>query len=176
MSISIEVQYKKALLKHSSIERELQALPLGYISKKLIHGKIQYYLQRRVGKRVVGKYIPDDEMESVKHGVSRRASLSGELSGTKARISELEAAARLIDTKVYNKLLLLKACMPMELLTAEERQKASSFAGAMNAVEGVFATVETQSAVDKWIAGEVSFLSVYENTLKKYGFSVEVGK
>ena len=173
MSISIEAQYKKALLKHSDIERELQALPLGYISKKLIHGKTQYYLQRRVGKRVVGKYIPDDEIESVKHGLSRRVELSGELSGTKVRIFELEAAARLIDAKVYNKLLLLKACMPMEFLTAEERQKASSFAGAMNAVEGVFATVETQSAVGKWIAGEVSFFSVYENTLKKYGFPVE---
>ena len=64
--------------------------------------------------------------------------------------------------------------MPMEHLTAEERQRASSFAGAMNAVEGVFATTETQSEVGKWIAGEVSFLSVYENTLKKYGFPVEV--
>ena len=79
----------------------------------------------------------------------------------------------MIDTKVYNKLLLLKACMPMEHLTAEERQKASSFAGAMNAVEGVSATKETQNAVEDWIAGEVSFLSVYENTLKKYGFPVE---
>ena len=174
MSISIEAQYKKALLKHSNIERELQVLPHGYISKKVIHGKTQYYLQRRVGKRVVGKYISDDEMESIKNGLSRRASLSEKLSVAKARISELEAAAKLIDTKVYNKLLLLKACMPMEHLTVEERQKASSFAGAMNAVEGVRATKETQNAVEDWIAGEVSFLSVYENTLKKYGFPVEV--
>ena len=173
MSISIEAQYKKALLKHSDIERELQVLPHGYISKKVIHGKTQYYLQKRVGKRIVGKYISDDEVKSVKNGLSRRASLSEDLSGAKARIFELEAAAKLIDTKVYNKLLLLKACMPMEHLTAEERKKASSFAGAMNAVEGVFATTETQSAVGKWIAGEVSFLSVYENTLKKYGFPVE---
>ena len=173
MSISIEAQYKKALLKHSDIERELQVLPHGYISKKVIHGKTQYYLQKRVGKRIVGKYISDDEVKSVKNGLSRRASLSEELSGAKARIFELEAAAKLIDTKVYNKLLLLKACMPMEHLTAEERKKASSFAGAMNAVEGVFATTETQSAVGKWIVGEVSFLSVYENTLKKYGFPVE---
>ena len=94
MSISIEAQYKKALLKHSNIERELQVLPRGYISKKVIHGKTQYYLQRRVGKRVVGKYISDDEMESINNGLSRRAALSEELSGAKARISELEAAAK----------------------------------------------------------------------------------
>lgn len=173
MSISIEVQYKKALMKRSDIERELYSLPLGYISTKVIHGKTQHYLQRRVGKRVIGKYIPDDEVVSVKRGLSRRVELGEELSAINARISELEAAAKLLDAKVYNKLLLLKTCMPMEHLTSEERKKASSFAGAMNAVEGVFATTETQSAVADWIAGEVSFLSVYENTLKKYGFPVE---
>ncbi len=174
MSISIEAQYQKALLKHSDIERELQVLPHGYISKKVIHGKTQYYLQRRVGKRIIGKYISDDDVESIKNGLSRRASLGEDLLSVKARISKLEAAAKLIDAKVYKKLLLLKTCIPMEYLTVEERQKASSFAGAMNAVEGVHATTETQSAVADWIAGEVSFLSVYENTLKKYGFPVEV--
>ena len=64
--------------------------------------------------------------------------------------------------------------MPMDRLSADERQKASSFATAMNAVEGVYASKETQNAVGAWIAGEVSFLSVYERTLKKYGFPVEV--
>ena len=63
--------------------------------------------------------------------------------------------------------------MPREHLKSEERDKASSFAGAMNAVEGVHSTTETQSAIRKWIAGEVSFLSVYENTLKRYGFPVK---
>lgn len=173
MSISIEKQYKKALGRYSDIERELQGLPLGYISTKVIHGKTQYYLQKRVGKRVVGKYIPEDEVISVKKGLSRRVALGEELSAINTRIAELEEAAKLIDSGVYNKLLLLKACMPMEHLTVEERKKASSFAGAMNAVEGVHATKETQSAVADWIAGEVSFLSVYESTLKKYGFPVE---
>ena len=173
MNISIESKYKKALLKHSDIERELQSLPHGYISKKVIHGKTQYYLQRRVDKRIIGKYIPDAEVETVKKGLLRRTALREELLGVHARISELESAARLIDTGVYNKLLLLKACVPMERLTLEERHKASSFAGAMNAVEGVHSTTETQSAIRKWIAGEVSFLSVYENTLKRYGFPVK---
>ena len=176
MSISIEAQYKKALVKRLDIELEACGLPVGYISTKVIHGKTQHYLQKRVGKKVIGKYIPDDEVVSVKRDLSRRVELGEELSAINSRISELEAAAKLIDAKVYNKMLLLKACIPMEHLTAEERKKASSFAGAMNAVEGVFATTETQSAVGKWIEGEVSFLSVYENTLKKYGFPVEERK
>ncbi len=173
MSISIETLYKKTLVKRSDIERELRGLPLGYISTKVIHGKTRHYLQRRVGKRVIGKYISDDEVVSVKRGLSRRVELGEELLDINTRISELESAAKLIDSVIYNKLLLLKACMPMEHLTAEERKKASSFAEAMNAVEGVFATTETKSAIEKWIAGEVSFLSVYENTLRKYGFQVE---
>ena len=173
MGISIETHYKTILGKRSDIEGELGRLPLGYISTKVIHGKTQHYLQRRVGKRVVGKYIPDDEFFSVQNGISRRAVLNEELSEINHRISELEAAAKLVDIRIYYKLLLLKDCMPMEYLTAEERKKASSFAGAMNAVEGVQSTKETQNEVAQWIAGEVSFLSVYEHTLKKYGFPTE---
>ena len=174
MSISIESQYKKALEKHLNIELELQSLPCGYISKKVIHGKTQYYLQRRSGKKVIGKYIPDDEVKTVEKKLSKRDSLEFKLATVNARISELETAAKLIDSTLYNKLLLLKACMPMDHLSADERQKASSFATAMNAVEGVYASEETQNAVGAWIAGEVSFRSVYERTLKKYGFPVEV--
>ncbi len=70
-----------------------------------------------MGKRVVSKYISDDEVVSVKKGLSRRLELGEELLAINTRISELEAAARLIDANVYNKLLLLKTCMPMELIS-----------------------------------------------------------
>ena len=174
MNISIESQYKKALKKHLNIEIELQSLPCGYISKKVIHGKTQYYLQRRSGKKIIGKYIPDNEVKATEKGLSKRDALESQLLALNSRIVELEAAAKLIDLNLYNKLLLLKACMPMDHLSADEKQKASSFATAMNAVEGVYASEETQNAVGAWIAGEISFLSVYERTLKKYGFPVEV--
>lgn len=174
MSISIESQYKKTLEKRLNIELELQSLPCGYISKKVIHGKTQYYLQRRSGKKIIGKYIPDDEVKAIEKALSKRDALESQLLALNSRIVELEAAAKLIDLNLYNKLLLLKACMPMDHLSTDEKQKASSFATAMNAVEGVYASEETQNSVREWIMGEASFLSVYEKTLKKYGFPVEV--
>lgn len=173
MSNSMMSQYKRALKRSLDIERELDALPDGYISSKVIYGKTQHYLQKRVGKKIVGKYIPDDEVGAIRQGLSKRVMLTTELIEVNARISELETAARLVSIKTYNSCLLLKACMPMERLSLENRRKASSFAHSMNAVEGVYATEETQNSVDRWIEGEETFLSVYESTLKKYGFPVE---
>lgn len=174
MGYSIITQYKQALKRSLDIEQELDILPCGYISKKVICGKAQHYLQRRIGKKIVGRYIPGDEVEAIRNGLLKRSELTEELSQVKARVFELEAAAKLVDKNDYNYLLLLKVCLPMEDLSNESRMKASSFAGSMNAVEGVYATEETQSAVSRWINGEESFLSVYESTLRKYGFPVEV--
>ena len=174
MSIYIESQYKKTLEKRLNIELELRSLPCGYISKKVIHGKTQYYLQRRSGKKIIGKYITDNEVKATEKGLLKRDALESQLLSLNTRISELESAAKLIDSNLYNKLLLLKACIPMDHLSADEKQKASSFATAMNAVEGIYASEETQNSVREWIMGEASFLSVYEKTLKKYGFPVEV--
>ena len=101
MNISIESQYKKALEKHLNIEIELQSLPCGYISKKVIHGKTQYYLQRRSGKKIIGKYIPDDEVKAIEKGLSKRDALESQLLALNARISELESAAKLIDLNLY---------------------------------------------------------------------------
>ena len=174
MSESMMTQYKKALKRCLDIEMELEALPDGYISTKVIYGKTQHYLQKRVGKKIVGKYISDDEVDAVKQGLSKRTMLTTELAEVNARISDLETAARLVSIKTYNSCLLLKACMPMEHLSFENRRKASSFAYSMNAIEGVYATEETRTSVGRWIEGEETFLSVYESTLKKYGFPVEV--
>lgn len=174
MGESMMTQYKKALKRRLDIEKELEALPDGYISSKVIYGKTRQYLQKRVGKKIVGKYISDDEVDAVKQGLSKRTMLTTELAEVNARISELEKAAKIVGIKTYNGCLLLKACMPMEQLSVENRKKASSFAHSMNAVEGVYATKETQNSVGRWIDGEETFLSVYESTLKKYGFQVEV--
>jgi hypothetical protein len=43
----------------------------------------------------------------------------------------------------------------------------------MNAIEGIEISKETNDAIDSWKQGEISFLNVFENTLKRYGFPVE---
>ena len=62
----------------------------------------------------------------------------------------------------------------MDALNIEEKEKCASFGHAMNAIEGVAVSEETGIEIDAWKKGDVSFISVFENTLRRYGFPVEV--
>lgn len=174
MANSLEKEYKKALLRMADIKNELALLPVGYISEKTINGTKQYYLQKRVGKKVVGKHISSGELSSVRLRLSKRESLEKELIVIEERLVSIEAAAKLVSHNLYKRILLLKDCMPMESLSTDARVRASSFAEAMNAIEGIPASAEIKSDIKAWHSGEVSFLSLYEATLKKYGFPVDV--
>ena len=174
MANSLEKEYKKVLSQRADITGSLDSLPDGYISEKIIYGTKQYYLQKRIGKKIVGKHIPFDELLSVRYGLSRRESLEKELIVIEERLVSIEAASKLVSHNLYKRILLLKACMPMEDLSTDAKMHASSFAEAMNAIEGIPATAEMKSNISAWHSGEISFLSLYEATLKKYGFPVEV--
>ena len=174
MANSLEKEYRKVLSRIADIKNELAFLPNGYISEKTINGTKQYYLQKRVGKKVVGKHISSGELSSVRLGLSKRESLEKELKVTEKRLVSIEAASKLVSHNLYKRILLLKACMPMEALSADAKVRASSFAEAMNAIEGIPATAEMKSNISAWHSGEISFLSLYEATLKKYGFPVAV--
>ena len=174
MANSLEKEYKKALLRMADIKNELALLPFGYISEKTINGTKQYYLQKRVGNKVLGKHISSAELSSVRLGLSKRESFEKELAAIEERLVNVEAAAKLVSHNLYKKILLLKDCMPMESLSTDARVRASSFAEAMNAIEGIPASAEIRSDIKAWHLGEVSFLSLYEATLKKYGFPVDV--
>ena len=71
-------------------------------------------------------------------------------------------------------ILFINACAPMEDLSFEEKMRASDFAQTMNAIEGIPTTEETKQGISAWYLGEIDFLSLYEATLRKYGFPVEV--
>ena len=173
MANSLEKEYKKILSQRSDIIRLLDRLPDGYISEKTINGTKQYYLQKRVGKKIIGKHIACSELSSVRLRLSKRESLEKELIVIEERLVSLEAASKLVSHNLYKRILLLKACIPMEALSTDAKVHASSFAEAMNAIEGIPATEETKSNISAWHSGEISFLSLYEATLKKYGFPVE---
>ena len=174
MANSLEKEYKKVISQRADITGLLDSLPDGYISEKIINGTKQYYLQKRIGKKIVGKHIPFDKLSSVRYGLSRRESLEKELIVIEERLVSIEAASKLVSHNLYKRILLLKACMPMEALSTDAKVRASSFAEAMNAIEGIPATAEMKSNISAWHSGEISFLSLYEATLKKYGFPVEV--
>ena len=96
MAISLEKEYKKQLAKILDTKTELALLPDGYISEKTIYGTKQYYLQKRVGKKVVGKHISSGELSSVRCGLSRRESLEKELIVIEERLVSIEAASKLV--------------------------------------------------------------------------------
>ena len=51
---------------------ELDKLPKGTISEKVVNGNIYYYLKYREGKKVVSQYIPKNEIDNVSKSLEKR--------------------------------------------------------------------------------------------------------
>ena len=77
-----------------AMERELTTLPSGYISKKIINKNLYYYLQRRVGIKIIGAYIPLEEVEQIKDQVARRKQLEKLIRELKINIKKIERVIR----------------------------------------------------------------------------------
>lgn len=170
----IFVEYKNLLERKLELETELQTLVQGYISKKTIKGKTYYYLQNRVGGKLISQYLKSEEVDEIIERIARRKQCEAELPKLKARLSELEQAAELLGKNISRQLMLLKLSTGMDSLTAEQKRRSSSFAGAMNAVEGIPVSEQTAQDIVDWQNGDKPFLSIFEATLKRYGFSAEV--
>jgi len=61
------------------IKKKLANLPKGSVKKRMIAGKKYYYLQQRVGKKVVHKYLGKMRPEEVVNQIKERKGLSVEL-------------------------------------------------------------------------------------------------
>ena len=68
--------------------------------------------------------------------------------------------------------MLYKLSAGMDELDVDEKEKCVSFGVAMNAIEGVSVSRETWKDIDAWKRGDLPFISVFESTLKRYGFPV----
>jgi hypothetical protein len=110
----------------------------------------------------------------VSEGIDKRKRYIEELTMIDHRLEQLEKAAILINRDLYCHLLLYKLSYRMDELETAERQVCSSFGSAMNAIEGVAISMETHNEIEKWKRGDKSFLTVFEDTLRRYGFPVEV--
>ena len=174
MPNSIKKEYERLLNRYQFIKRELSILPLGYLSKKTINGKEQYYLQRRVGKKVISVYIKSDEVQKTEKDIALRKNYETEMLEIEDRMGHLEKAAMHIGNSLYCDLLLFKMSSGMDDISKEQKVKSSSFASSMNAVEGVEASEETVSDIVEWQNGEKKFIAVFKATLKRYGFPVGV--
>ncbi|MCQ2798135.1 MAG: hypothetical protein MJ241_06795 [Bacilli bacterium] len=70
----------------SDLYEQLQSIPGGYISIKVINGKKRYYLQRKINGKVVSVYIKDSELEDIKEAISRRKEMEREVDRIKNEI------------------------------------------------------------------------------------------
>lgn len=174
MSAIIINEYKELLLQKNKIEQTLPSLPEGYISTKTIKEKQYYYLQNRVNGKITSKYLKENEVDTIKEEVELCKKYKAELPKIESRLKELEQAATLIDKSIARHLSLLKLSSGMDSLSSLQKECSVSFANALNAIEGVYASRTTQQNIDKWKTGDESFISIFKSTLNMYGFAAEV--
>ena len=174
MDNAIVNEYTKLLEKKARLQKDLSVLPQGYISKKNINGRTYYYLQNRVSGKMTGIYLKKDEVDRVSEQLRLRKQYEAELPKENSRLSELEQAARLIGHGLDRRLLIQKLGAGMDRLSADQKGRCISFADAMNAIEGVPASAQTSKELADWQAGKTSYLSVFEATLRRYGFGTGV--
>ncbi len=176
MSVSheFENEYTKLLERRQFIIAELPKLPQGYISKKVIKGKLYYYLQHRINGKITGQYLKNDDAGTVADDIERRKKYETELPIINARIKELDRAASLIGKTSVRKLTLLKLSSGMDDLTPGQKNRSTSFANALNAVEGVAASEQTTAEINDWQSGQKTYIAVFKSVLQRYGFPSEV--
>jgi hypothetical protein len=61
------------------IEKDLKVLPSGSVKKRRINGAVYYYLQERVGDKVVHRYLGKVRPEELMEQVEKRRALKAEL-------------------------------------------------------------------------------------------------
>ncbi len=174
MAREISDEYNNLLKRKAEIEIKLPTLPQGYISKKHIGGNEYYYLQARSGVKVTSRYLKVEEVVEVKQQIALRKEYESELPQIRHRLDELETAAQLIGDGVCRRLQILKISVGMDEISEQQKQRCISFADAMTAIEGVPVSDQTKCDLNDWKNGEVTFRSVFETTLRRYGFPVEV--
>lgn len=71
----------------AELEQQIGELPVGYISRKNIHGKTRYYRQWTESGKIKSQYIKEEDLETVEEQIARRRELQQRLKelGKKAK-------------------------------------------------------------------------------------------
>ena len=83
-----------------ALERQIAGLPIGYISKKTINGKIRYYHQWTENGKKRGRYLREGEMEPLRAQIERRKTLQAELKALGAALPKPQAPKPDFETSV----------------------------------------------------------------------------
>lgn len=85
---------------YERLKKELDTLPIGYISKKTINGKVQHYLQWRENGKLKSKYIRKDALEIIEQQIARRKELESVISRLKLTLPKMEDGNMHYETSV----------------------------------------------------------------------------
>lgn len=83
-------EYERLKRMQSAMERELDQLPKGYLSKKNIGGRQYYYFQCRKGSKIVSSYVAPSVLKEYEAKIARRKQLEASVRECKANINRLE--------------------------------------------------------------------------------------
>ena len=89
-------------------------------------------------------------------------------------VSVLKNRAEIKDSELLRKLKMLKLTSGMDNISADEKEKRISFSDAMTSIEGVPVSDRVKHDLANWKNGNITFLSIFEQTLRRYGFVTEV--
>ena len=74
------------------IEKKLASLPRGSVKERIISGKKYFYLQNRIGNKIVHKYLGRKKPEEILQQLQRRKRLKAELKKVKEDLKLLKRA------------------------------------------------------------------------------------
>lgn len=77
-----------------------------------------------------------------------------------------------MDKDLQRKQNLFNLCNGMDELDIHKKEKCLSFSEAILSIEGMKVSEEVARAIEQWKEGKTTYLSVFEETLKRYGFDV----
>lgn len=89
--------YQIQLLKH-----QISELPIGYISRKNIRGKVRFYHQWMENGKLVSKYLKDGEMEPLQERIEKRRKLQEALSKLEKAFAKTELAGQMRIEAKFN--------------------------------------------------------------------------
>jgi len=72
------------------LEKKLSKLPKGSVKERSISGRVYYYLQNRVGEKIVHQYLGKDKPEELIAHIKQRKSLEKELKKVQESLKLLE--------------------------------------------------------------------------------------
>ena len=85
---------------YAKLQKELEQLPAGYISRKNIKGKVQYYLQWRENGKMKSRYISRNDLEAVEQQIAKRKKLEAAVERLRPMLPRKEDGSMNYETNV----------------------------------------------------------------------------